>query len=359
MTNGLFITLFNKEDLKLYLKNGLYGFLFKPLFKAKPDPKSSYFKVLADYACGREGTEIFFFLKRHIYYGGKVTGNKDVASFYLNGTTSPLGRDNKAELFWDESRRYTSTSKTGVFAFKEIEKSQPFIIKFKTNENTGKYIESDVFYFELGNYRFPLPSNSLRDMSLCTLTPGETNICLDLISKSENKVDYSDAEDLLDKGKTQILFSKNMVDISDFVSESELEFDLTANLEFIKNCIDNSKNYVLCRQVPISPFKPQQTDRADICLYDIDDLIKKGMIPNVIIELKQGRANSEAYEQVSRYLKWLRKILSDDEYKKINCFIVAKSFCIELESIREFYSDKIKLYSLETNSFVEIKQSAN
>lgn len=76
MTNGLFITLFNKEDLKLYLKNGLYGFLFKPLFKAKPDPKSSYFKVLADYACGREGTEIFFFLKGTFIMAAKLRAIK-------------------------------------------------------------------------------------------------------------------------------------------------------------------------------------------------------------------------------------------------------------------------------------------
>ena len=355
MTNGLFITLSNEEDLKLYLKNGLYGFLFEPLFKAKPSARSPYFKALADYACGREGTEIFFFLKRRIYYGGKVKGNKDIASFYLNGTTSPLGRDNKAELFWDESSRYEATHKTGVFIVKGMEKSQPFIIKFETSNDTGKFIASDDLYFELGNYPFSLPSNSLQGMSFCTLTPGETSICLDLINKSKNKVDYSSAMDLLDSDKAHILFSKKMIDRSTCVSESELEFDLTANFEFIKKCIDTSKKYVLCRQVPISPFKPKNADRADICLYDINDLIKKGTIPNVIIELKKDRANFHAYEQVARYLKWLEKILNAGEYQKINCFIVARSFYIRLKKIRPFYSDKIKLFSLKTNSFVELK----
>lgn len=355
MTNGLFITLFNDSDLKLYLKNGLYGFLFTPVFKDKPDSRSTYFKILADYACGREGTEIFFFLKRHIYYGGKVLGNKDIASFYLNGSTSPIGRENKAELFWDESNRYSPTSESGVFIVNGKAKSQPFVIKFETSELTGKFITSDELYFELGNFPFPLPSNALQGMSFCTMTPGETSTCLELLKKSKDKIDFSDVEDLIDKKKAQILFSKNMIDISSFVSESELEFDITANLEFIQNCIDTSKNYVLCRQVPISPFKPENMDRADICLFDVDDLIKDGTIPNVIIELKKDRANFHAYEQVARYLKWLKKILSDDEYKKIKCYIVAKSFYIKLNKVKDYFSDKIKLYSLEKNDFVDLK----
>lgn len=354
MTNGLFITLFDESDLKLYLNNGLYGFLFTPVFKDKPDSRSTYFKVLADYACGREGTEIFFFLKRRIYYGGKVLGNKNVASFYLNGPTSPIGRENKAELFWDESRRYSSTPISGVFVVNSKDKSQPFIIKFETNELTGKFITSDELYFELGNFPFPLPSNALQGMSFCTMTPGETSTCLELLKKSKEKIDFSNAEDLIDKKKAQVLFSKNMIDISTFVSESELEFDITANLEFIKNCIDTSKNYALCRQVPISPFKPENMDRADICLFDVNDLIKKGTVPNIIIELKKDRANFHAYEQVARYLKWLKKILTDNEYKKIKCYIVAKSFYIKLNKVKDYYSDKIKLYSLEDNNFVEL-----
>ena len=176
-----------------------------------------------------------------------------------------------------------------------------------------------------------------------------------MLKKSKDKIDFSGVKDLIDKKKAQILFSKNMIDISSFVSESELEFDITTNLEFIQNCIDTSKNYVLCRQVPISPFKPENMDRADICLFDVDDLIKDGTIPNVIIELKKDRANFHAYEQVARYLRWLKKILSDDEYKKIKCYIVAKSFYIKLNKVKDYFSDKIKLYSLEKNDFVDLK----
>ena len=91
--------------LKLYLNKGVYGFLMKPVFTETPSSRSKHYAVLADYACSREGTDVFFFLKRKIVYGGKIYGNKDAGSFYLNGENSPLGKKAKAPLFWDESSR--------------------------------------------------------------------------------------------------------------------------------------------------------------------------------------------------------------------------------------------------------------
>lgn len=77
MKNGLFIMLYKQDDLTLYLKNEIYGFLIKPLKKDRPTAQSSYFKVLADYACSRQGTEVFFFLDRKIVYGGEIIGSED------------------------------------------------------------------------------------------------------------------------------------------------------------------------------------------------------------------------------------------------------------------------------------------
>lgn len=48
MKNGLFVMLYKQDDLALYLKNEVYGFLIKPLKKDRPTAQSSYFKVLAD-----------------------------------------------------------------------------------------------------------------------------------------------------------------------------------------------------------------------------------------------------------------------------------------------------------------------
>ena len=179
MTGGLFIALYDDESLKLYLDKGVYGFLMPPVFTDKPSSRSRHYHILADYACSREGTDVFFFLKRKIVYGGKIYGNRESGSFYLNGLTSPLGRSADAELFWDESVRakYFETGTPGVFRVVKNGgiKSQPFMFQFRQNENSGKYILSDDLYFELGKYPYPLPSNSMQGMGFCTLTPGEVS----------------------------------------------------------------------------------------------------------------------------------------------------------------------------------------
>ncbi len=305
--------LYKQDDLALYLKNEVYGFLIKPLKKDRPAAQSSYFKVLADYACSRQGTKVFFFLDRKIVYGVEIIGSEDEASFYLNGDTSPLGRNCNAKLFWDESSRYAATNEPGVFIVNGSEKSQPFILKFKTNGHTGKYIVSDELYFELGNYSYPLPSNTVQGMVFCTLTPGETSVCCELLKQSNNVIDFSDAKNLTTQ-EAATLFRSNMINSKDFISESELEFNIVANLKSISKCVDLENNdYVICRQVPISPFKPMNIDRADICLYDTNNLILNGTIPNVVIELKKDIANYHAYEQVTRYLKWLEKVINDEK----------------------------------------------
>jgi len=148
MRGGLFIALYDEETLKLYLNRGVYGFLMKPVFTDVPSSKSKHYAILADYACSREGTDVFFFLKRKLVYGGKIYGNKEAGSFYINGLNSPLGRKSNANLFWDESLRYKSTDKAGVFKVNGSDKSQPFMFQFKKTAETGKYITSDDLYFE-------------------------------------------------------------------------------------------------------------------------------------------------------------------------------------------------------------------
>ena len=357
INGGLFIALYDEESLKLYLDKGLYGFLMKPVMAPKPSAQSRYYAILADYACSREGTDVFFFLKRKIVYGGKIYGNKEIGSFYLNGQTSPLGRKADAELFWDESARkkYFATDKPGVFKVVKDggDKAQPFIFQFYQNENTGKYIVSDDLYFELGKYPYPLPSNSMQGMGFCTLTPGEVKTLNELISKSSNKIDFEGLGEI-DKQGQETVFNGELVSLDeDLVNEAQLEFTILASLEpFAEFLIDD---YVLCRQVPISPFKPSEMDRADICLYSINNPIKNGTIPNVVIELKKEKATKPAYEQVTRYLKWLEAITNCDEFEKVSVYIIAPQIGrIRKNSVDLKYKDKIKMYSIEKEDFVEL-----
>lgn len=354
MHGGLFIALYDEETLKLYLSKGVYGFLMKPVYTDVPSSRSKHYAVLADYACSREGTDIFFFLKRKIVYGGKIYGNEDSSSFYINGPNSPLGRKSKANLFWDESSRYDSTDKLGVFKVNGDEKSQPFMFQFMKSEETGKYIISDELYFELGKYPYPLPSNSMQGMGFCTLTPGEVSTILELIKKSDKKIDFTKCENIQKHGNEQ-LFDPNLVNIKDeFINEAQLEFTILTSLKPFSNIFTDK--YILCRQVPISPFKPMDMDRADICLYSLSEPIKDGTLPNIVIELKKNRANFHAYEQATRYLMWLEKITTADEFDKIQAFVIADSFSkIKRSKVNITYEDKIKIFSLSKFEFEKLE----
>ena len=96
-------------------------------------------------------------------------------------------------------------------------------------------------------------------------------------------------------------------------------------------------------------------DRADICLYSLTNPIKNGTIPNVIIELKKDVGNKAAYEQVERYLKWVKNITTSEEYARVRAYIIAPRFThIRTASVSAEYRDKILMYSISTKSFVSL-----
>lgn len=357
ISGGLFIALYDEESLKLYLNKGLYGFLMKPINNDKISSQSRHFSVLADYACSREGTDVFFFIKRKIYYGGKIYGNKEIGSFFINGLNSPLGRKTNANLFWDESPRYEATETPGVFKVRDSKKAQPFIFQFNKTKDTGKYITSDELYFQLGKtYPYPLPSNSMQGLGFCTLTPGEVKELKSLILASENKLNYSNCENISKHGE-ETLFREGLVNVDDdLVNEAQLEFTILSSLKPFSKFL--SDNYILCRQVPICPFKPMNMDRADICLYSLKNPIKNGTIPNIIIELKKDKsgANAKAYDQVVRYLHWIESITNKEDFNQITAFLISPEFRkIKRDKVDLTYEDKIKMYSIKTKSFIKLQ----
>ncbi len=355
MRGGMFVTLYDENTLKLYLNKGLYGFLMKPASLNTVTSHSKHYAVLADYACSRDGTDLFFFLKRKIVYGGKIYGNRDCASFYINGQNSPLGQQIEANLFWDESSRYTPTATPGIFKVNGTDKAQPFIFQFAQNENTGKYIISDDLYFNLGKkYPYPLPSNSMQGMSFCTLTPGEVDELSSLLEQSNKSIDFTECDNI-EKSGAERLFDNTLVDIgSVFINEAQMEFTILSSLTPLHELFEN--NYILCRQVPISPFKPMDMDRADICLYSLDSPIKEGTIPNIVIELKKGKTNYNAYNQTVRYLSWLEMITNEEEFDQIKAFVIANSFSpIKRSKIDTRFEDKIKIFSIDSFGFVELQ----
>ena len=132
--------------------------------------------------------------------------------------------------------------------------------------------------------------------------------------------------------------------------------------DIVYTCLPNipKDHYIRCRQVPLCPFRPIQFDMADICLYSENYPIKDYTLPNIIIELKNQPANFRAYEQVTKYLRWVKQI-APEEFDNVKSIIIAPSFTASLNKnnlikngISTEYHDKIVLYSLDEDKIVEI-----
>ena len=373
MSSGLFILMYDEELIKEDIDNGIYGFLMPPIFDDEVPSGSKHYAVLCDYACCSEGTEIFFFTDRKVFYGGKIIkNNENNPVFYLNGDTSPICRKANSELFVDMSNIFPRKEYDGVYEIylkgspTSIIRSMPYIIEFERNEFSGKQISSDELYFELGKYNFPFPSNAIQKMAICTLTPKETEILMNLIVESNERISLKHSKKGIKKNNKKTLFYKDLIG-EKIRSESHLEFSLLADNDKLKRIVSktikltNEENFVKGRQIPLSPFKPMQFDRADICLYDINNPIKDNSLPNIVIELKKEKANYKAYEQVTRYLRWLEQITSEEEFEKINAIIIAPDFTktLNIENLKEKkitlkYNEKIKLFSLDKDEEVKL-----
>lgn len=326
---GLFITLYDKETLKLYLDEGVYGQHMTPQ-RGEPSSHSAHYRTLADYATARDGKHVFFFLDREIYYGGQLIGSEEHGAFYINGPMSPMGRVADAPVVWDESARdaYEVAAGPGVFdaGGDRGKKCQPFLVRFEDERGmAGRYIVSDQLYFELGEYPYPLPSNSIAGMGFCTITPGETNILLDLIeTEYEGKVEPKSEEPVTLMGDP-IPYSPDLGVDSPIEAhpEAHLEASVIADPNLLPDRL-RANGATICRQVPISPFKPSNIDQADVC-YFADDKIRDGTIPNTVIELKIDKAGKGAALQVKRYLQWLYDRLESDA-EGIDVFVYAPGF---------------------------------
>lgn len=325
-------------------------------------PHSKHYAALADYACGRRGTHVFFFLKRRIHYGGQLIGSEKYGCFYLNGPLSPMGIKTDADLYWDESIRecYKSIGKPGVFKVKTEdglkEKCQPYLIRFKDELGyLGRNILSDELYFKLGEFGHPLPSNTIQRMSFCTLTPGECNILLDLFGEVKEPSSVISSENIDLKSEPMPFQPEfGVTELSQVENESHLEASLAANQNLFPFYM-RAGNETICRQVPVSPLKPYQMDRADICYYS-PDKIEGGTLPNTVIELKNDRAGKPQVDQVVRYIEWLKRAAPSD-YKKIKLYLFAPSFAkTASKAVPPEFNSQIDLVSFE-DAESKLKQS--
>jgi RecB family endonuclease NucS len=347
-------------SLSLYLNKGIYGFLMPPVLD-KVDSHSKHYNALADYACTRKGMHVMFFLRRRLVYGGEIIGSENRGAFFLNGPHSPMGKKANSDVCWDESQRtiYRATAKKGVFEVpKKGKRCQPYIIRFEDKHGLkGRAISSDQLFSELGKYGYPLPSNSISGMGFCTLTPGETDVALSLFKGSPiGTIRAETRDEVTIRGKLMAFKPEyGVVDLKEafrsnsFVNEAHLEASVLANPDLLPERLRPPRNATLCRQVPISPFKPANMDRADICYY-YEHGIRNGTIPNVLIELKVARAGKAAVKQLERYLTWLERILGRD-FSVIQVFLLAPSLSCSKSSLLKRFQERVQFVELSANSY--------
>jgi hypothetical protein len=317
-TSGLFVNLYNKLALDLYLYRNVYGQLMPPVFENK-DPSREHYNTLADYGCAREGTHVFFFLKRKITYGGQISGNNDHGAFYLNGEHSPLCREANATLSWDEGQReiYRATNNPGIFQV-QIRgnwepRCQPYLIRFEDRIGLkGLTITSDDLYSEIGIFPYPLPSNSIISMGFCTLAPAEIKVLLPMIEESTVN-EYEEPSNPIDFNSDPLLFDPiySIQNLYEAQSKNHMIASILANPDLLPREM-RPENSTICRRIPICPFKPTPwLDRADIVYYNEDEPIREGSIPNVIIHVSQRSGKAEIVKTI-RYLEWLYRIIGND-----------------------------------------------
>jgi hypothetical protein len=351
--SGVFITLYDQETLKLYLEKGIYGFLMSP--ENQDSPYSKHYNALADYSCLRKGHHVFFFLRRKIVYGGQICGYGNYAAFFLNGKNSAMGSAASARLGWDEGTRdiYHATDTEGVFLVNDIgERCQPYLIRFEDKLGLkGKYIFSDDLYWKLGDYAFPLPSNSIQGMGFCILTPVEAQIAIGLLQSNPRGIidPVSDESIVISSNLTPFTPAvsgiNNLCDACSenlFTNEAHLEATITANPMLLPENMRPGSDEVICRQIPISPFKPANMDRADICYFS--ESFSSGALPTTIIELKNRTADQNSVKQITRYLDWIYRISGQENAGKVKAFVLAPNFRGNI-TIPD-YSDQIELISI-------------
>lgn len=130
--------------------------------------------------------------------------------------------------------------------------------------------------------------------------------------------------------------------------ESHLEASVLANPALLPDELQ-PENATLCRQVPISPFKPSNIDEADVAYFN-EPGIRDGTIPNTIIELKNSTAGKGAALQVYRYLRWLHDRLKGDA-NDIEVFVFAPGYTSTFDGyIPDEYQEQIEKIEFGNNS---------
>lgn len=326
-TGSVLVTVNDEDTLNLCLERGVYG-QHVTLQEGNSPQYGGHYSTLSDHSTLRDGNHVFLSLDGSVYYGGQIVGPADYGAFYVNGRNSLVGRRADAPLVWDESSRdaHEATDGPGVFetAGNDYWTCQPFLVRFEDEMGmAGTYVDRHRFYFELGDYPYLLPSHRRSETDFRTLTPGETETLVTLLEDDrDGRIDVSSDENVaLADEPVPYSPGRGIRNPEDARSVLHLQAAVVSNPLLLPRRF-RPDDCTVCREVPISPYRPGPFPRADVCYYSESDPIEDGTLPNAILDVRTDEIEDCAGRRVRQYLLWLYRLLGDDA-TRIDAFVYA------------------------------------
>lgn len=305
----------SQEAVYECINSGLYG----QLLKSKDDISTNHMRIVADYASTRPGDHIFLFCERRIYYAGQIQPNGTGGTVLLNGTDTPLDLDVPEYTYVpdrltdrvDSSGRLTETTQYG----RQV-RCQPYLFAFTDTIGFGGHsISSNALYNRLARYEFTSSAARMKNVGFCGLSPGETDILLELFEQSSEDTRCTPPETVDVSGFDPVCLTSQYT-LESARLEAQIEALLMSEPHRLPAYSRNSDE-TIARQVPFSSPR-RSVDKVDIGAYE-----PGSVFPNKIYEIKRGKANKTDAYQMKRYYQYASQC---EEHEMPEMWILASDY---------------------------------
>ncbi|MGI2706613.1 hypothetical protein [Bacillus cytotoxicus] len=321
---GYIFSLDNKTSLKNCLRSGVYSTNLTL-------PKNNIWKIhhegtFTDYLSMKEGDNVYFFIDRKVYGIGELTNIKGDCKF-LNYPSAdiPIVPDYdalKEAMLLNKDKDNVKNRCVCIF------KPAPYFFEngidmddiLSSNPRSFRMLRAfwKLSFIKIDDEENKALKNILlkRNEKYILENKGRIQFDKSLQKEIENKIN-----DNYLMGSGNILkYAANKTSIR---HEMAIESGIVDTIANDENSTFGQWDYI-SHQVIASPFKPiDYMDKMDVFGYRFIngfDTISKYLI----VEIKKGKANREAVNQVMKYVDWVNYAFGD--YSMINAFLVAYEF---------------------------------
>ncbi|HEY4601706.1 MAG TPA: hypothetical protein VIG73_10605 [Cerasibacillus sp.] len=304
-------------------------------------PKNNYWSVhhegtFADYITMKDGDNVFFFHQRKIYGIGElitVKGDCKLLNFPdADFPSSPDFSKIKNDMILNHSPENLRNRMLCTF------KGKPYF--FKNGVDMDEVLRSNPTKFKM--------LRAFEKLSFIKIDEEENKALIDIILKNNeenlfNKSNLFITNNKLHKrinnlvNKKYKVTSENILDLCKG-KDGQLKHEMAIETGVLEHIIQNKGTFgrwdYVSHQVIASPFKPViYMDKMDIFGYRFIpgyDTVSKYLV----LEIKKGPATKDDIIQVMKYVDWVNKEYSYEDYNMIKAFLVAYDFPPKVIQIR-------------------------